>query len=159
MKHAFLLPLVFAAIAAPAFAQAPAAFETGVLLNAGDLLPAAQLRGPSYRVRDQVATDGYMAHFEIDTDFGTFTAIGVPQAKRRIVEAEAIRKLVETSKGDLFAEGLKRSIEQPIGAVKNIVVHPVESVKQAELDVLAIGDYFATRTQTSRPAGGGARQH
>ena len=80
-----------------------------------------------------------MAHFEIDTDFGTFTAIGVPQAKARIREAEAIRKLVDTSKGDLFAEGMRRSIEQPIDAVKNIVRNPVESVKAAPKTV---GHFF-----------------
>jgi hypothetical protein len=134
-----LLPFVCLALVAPAFAQAPAAYENGVLLPAADLLPADLLRGPSYRVRDQVATDGFMAHFEIDSDFGTFTAIGVPQAKRRIAECEAIRKLVETSKGDLFAEGLKRSVEQPIDAVKNIVKNPVESVKQAPKTV---GHFF-----------------
>ena len=111
-----------------------------MLLKASDLLPADLLRGPSYRVRDQVVTDGYMAHFEIDSDFGTFEAIGVPQAKVRIGEVEAIRKLVETSKGDLFAEGLKRSIEQPIDAVKNIVKNPVQSVKQAPKTV---GHFFS----------------
>ncbi len=135
-------PAVFltcAAIIAPAFAQAPAAFEQGVVMSAADLLPNDILQGSSYRVRDQVVTDGYMAHFEIDSDFGTFEAIGVPQAKRRIVEAEAIRKLVETSKGDLFAEGLKRSISQPIDAVKNIVKDPVKSVKQAPATV---GHFF-----------------
>ena len=139
MKLNHLLPALSLALAAPAFAQAPAAYESGVLLNAADVLPADLLRGPSYRVREQVATDGFMAHFEIDTDFGTFTAIGVPQAKRRIAECEAIRKLVETSKSDLFAEGLKRSVEQPIAAVKNIVKDPVGSVKQAPKTV---GHFF-----------------
>lgn len=119
--------------------KAPAAYETGVLLAASDLLPAGLLHGSSYRVRDEVATDGYMAHFRIDSDFGGFEAIGVPQAKRRIVEAEAIRQLVETSKGDLFAEGLKRSVTQPIDAVKNIVTKPVESLKQAPKTV---GHFF-----------------
>lgn len=130
------------AIIAPAFAQAPApaAFEQGVLLNAADLLPAESLRGQSFRVREQVATDGFMAHFEIDTDFGEFTAIGVPQVRNRIAETEAIRKLVETSKSDLFAEGLKRSIETPIEAVKNIVKNPVDSVKQAPKTV---GHFFS----------------
>lgn len=124
------LPLIAAfALHQFVFAQAPAAFEEAVWLDASNLLAPELLRGPSHRVRDQAFTDGYMAHFEIDTDFGSFDAIGVPQVKRRIVEAEAIRKLVETSKGDLFAEGLRRSIEQPIDAVKNIITHPVESVK------------------------------
>lgn len=136
MKSSYFLPLACAAMIAPVFSQAPAAFETGVVLKASDLLPADSLRGSSYRVRDQVVTDGYMAHFQIDTDFGTFDAIGVPQAKRRMVEAEAIRKLVETSKSDLFAEGLKRSITQPIDAVKNIIQNPVDSMKEAPKTVV-----------------------
>lgn len=136
---------------APAFSQAPAAFETGVVLMASDLLPAEMLKGSSYRVRDQVVTDGYMAYFQIDSDFGTFEAIGVPQAKRRIVEAEAIRKLVETSRGDLFAEGLKRSIEQPIDAVKNIVKNPVDSLKQAPATV---GHFFTKLGSAVGRAGG-----
>jgi hypothetical protein len=135
------LTIACVAMIAPAFAQAPApaAFEQAVLLNAADLLPAEALRGPTYRVRDQVATDGFMAHFEIDTDFGMFTAIGVPQVRVREVEVEAIRKLVETSKSDLFAEGLKRSIEKPIDAVKNIVTKPVETAKQVPKTV---GHFF-----------------
>lgn len=135
MKTTFLSHLACAALIAPAYAQ-PAAYEDGVLLQASQLLPAETLRGPSYRVRDQVPTDGYMAHFTIDSDFGAFDAVGVPQARKRMVEIEAIRKLVETSKGDLFAEGLKRSIEQPIDAVKNIVKNPVESLKEAPKTVV-----------------------
>ncbi len=115
---------------ASAQAPAPAAFESGMIFHAAELLPPDSLRGPSFRVRDQVVTDGYLAHFEIDTDFGLFTAVGVPQVRTRMLEAEAIRKLVETSKSDLFAEGLKRSIEKPIDAVKNIVTKPVDTAKQ-----------------------------
>lgn len=138
----FLSALAVIALPSPLSAQAPAAvpFETGIVLNAADLLPADLLRGPSHRIRDMVTTDGFMAHFEIDTDFGTFEAAGVPQAKRRIIEAEAIRKLVDTSKTDLFAEGMKRSINQPIDAVKNIVKDPVSTFKRAPKTV---GHFFS----------------
>lgn len=139
MKAIPLAAIAAIALHQTVFAQAPAPFEKGVLLNASDLLPAELLRGDSHRVRDHVATDGYMAHFEIDSDFGTFDAIGVPQAKRRIAEIGAIRKLVETSKGDLFAEGMKRSLTQPVDAVKNIVKDPVASVKRAPKTV---GHFF-----------------
>lgn len=142
MKSLILPALAVIALPHSLFAQSPAAvpFETGVVLNAADLLPADSLRGPSHRVRDLVTTDGFMAHIGIDTDFGTFEAVGVPQAERRIREAEAIRKLVETSKGDLFAEGMKRSINQPIDAVKNIVKDPVSSFKRAPKTV---GHFFS----------------
>ncbi len=112
-------------------AQVPAPMQQGIVLQASELLPASLLRGESYRVRNQVVTDGFMAHFTIDSDFGTIEAVGVPQTEKRISEVAAIRTLVETSKGDLFAEGLKRSVEQPIDAVKNIVAHPVDSVRAA----------------------------
>lgn len=134
-----LAACVAAAPSAPAQSAPSAGFEQGVTLRAADLLPEALLRGASHRVRDQVVTDGYLAHFRIDSDFGLMEATGVPHARRRIAEIEAIRKLVETSKSDLFAEGLKRSVEQPVAAVKNIVTKPVDSVKQAPRTV---GHFF-----------------
>jgi hypothetical protein len=137
------LPFLLAALgcASPALhAQATAAHESAVVLNAADLLPAGLMRGPSHRVREQVVTDGFMAHFEIDSDFGTFEAVGVPQVATRVAEIEAIRKLVDTSKGDLFAEGMKRSINQPIDAVKNIAKDPVTSIKRAPKTV---GHFFS----------------
>lgn len=140
MKHTIFPTLAALILPHVLSAQTPAPFETGVVLNAADLLPAEALRGPSHRVREMVTTDGFMAHFEIDTDFGTFEAVGLPQAKRRILEAEAIRKLVDTSKSDLFAEGMKRSINQPIDAVKNIVKDPVTSFKKAPKTV---GHFFS----------------
>lgn len=140
MKNPILFALATTALHQAAFAQAPASFENPVVLRAPDLIPADWMQGPSHRVREQVVTDGFMAHFTIDTDFGSFEAAGVPEVRRRIVETNAIRKLTDTSKGDLFAEGMKRSIERPIDAVKNIVTHPVDSVKQAPKTV---GHFFS----------------
>jgi hypothetical protein len=150
MKPISIISIICMALVGSAFAQADS-FEQGVLLNAADLLPAESLKGASYRVRNQVTTDGFMANFVIDSDFGTFVATGLPQAKRRMVEAEAIRKLVETSKGDLFAEGLKRSIEQPITAVKNIVSDPVNSMKKAPATV----SHFFTKVGSAIGRAGG----
>ena len=116
---------------------APPVERSGVAI-AGHELPAVlsatrllgqDAAGPAHRVREQVPTDGYMAHFTIDSDYGEFRCIGTYQARARIREMEAIQKLVAVSKSDLFAEGVKRSIEQPIDAVKNIAKDPVGSVK------------------------------
>ncbi len=151
MKFILIPALAVLALSPLASAETDNSYEGGVLLNASDLLPADLLRGESHRVRDHVATDGFLAHFEIDSDFGTFEAIGVPQAKSRIAEIRAIKKLVETSKGDLFAEGMKRSLTQPVDAVKNIVTHPVESVKQAPATV---GHFFTKVGSAIGRAGG-----
>ena len=140
MRTPIHIHFISAALLTCVSAQTPSGYEDAVMLKAADLLPAEQLQGLCHRVREQVPTDGFMSHFMIDTDFGTFEAVGVPQVKVRIAEAEAIRKLVETSKGDLFAEGLKRSITQPIDAVKNIAKDPVTSIKRAPKTV---GHFFS----------------
>lgn len=117
-----------AAQPAPAAGAALAGFETPAMLSAQTLLGASAV-GPAHRVREWVPTDGYMAHFTIDSDYGNMECIGTAQAESRIKEMEAIGKLVAVSKSDLFADGVKRSIEQPIDAVKNIAKNPVGSVK------------------------------
>lgn len=113
----------------PVFAGDTAAdFEIPATLSATQLLGPAAV-GPAHRVREWVPTDGYMAHLTIDSDYGNMECIGTGQARLRILEMEAIGKLSAVSKSDLFADALKRSIEQPIDAVKNIVKNPVGSVK------------------------------
>ena len=121
-------------------AETGLAGESGVTLEAATLLPAEDLQGPSHRVRPLVFTDGYLAHFTIDSDFGSHEVAGTAQARRIIREIQATRQLVETSRGDLFAEGMRRSIEQPIDAVKNLATHPVETLKQAPATV---GHFFS----------------
>lgn len=134
------LPNHPAAVAPPPGASGPAlaVYETPAVLSAAQLLGAA-VAGATYRVREPVPTDGYMAHFSIDSDFGEFECIGITQAKIRIQEMAAIQKLVSVSKSDLFAEGVKRSIEQPIDAVKNIAKDPVGTVTAAPKTV---GHFF-----------------
>ena len=93
----FLQSLIFAAFSSSGLAQTtpPASeYEQGIILSAATLLPAELLKGPSRRVRDQVFTDGYMAHFTIDTDFGIYKAaetgkaVKLPLAKDPVLKAK-----------------------------------------------------------------------
>ena len=117
----------------------PNRIEAPRALKAADLLGPEMMTGPFHRVRSVAPTDGYMAHITIDTDFGTYQCVGVDQARQRIAETGAISRLVAESKSDLFAEALKKSIEQPVEAVKNIVKNPVGTVAQAPKTV---GHFF-----------------
>lgn len=113
---------------APVRPVAAIGFEAPAVLSAAALL-GPDVAGPAHRVRENVPTDGYMAHFTIDSDYGDMEVIGTELARVRIHELQAIRKLLEVSKSDLFAEGVKRSLQQPVAAVKNIAKDPVGSVK------------------------------
>lgn len=115
-------------------------FEPPVMLSAATLLAPEVRMGPSHRVRERVPTDGYMAHFTIDSDYGTFECIGIEDVQTCTHEVYAIKKLMDVSKSDLFADGLKRSIEQPVDAVKNIVKNPVGTAKELPKTV---GHFFS----------------
>lgn len=117
------IPVEDSAVPAAAVTEAPA------VLNASQFLGADLVSGPFHRVRELVPTDGYLAHYMVDSDFGSFEVEGTTQLKTCILEINAIGKLNAVSKSDLFADGLKRSLEQPIDAAKNVVRHPVETVK------------------------------
>jgi hypothetical protein len=115
------------------------AFENPALFRASEILAPALLSGPSHRVREYAEADGYLIHFTIDSDFGTYACAGVSELQRRIEEIEAIAELVKVSKSDLFAEGLRKSVETPIAAVKNIAADPGGAIKQVPHSV---GHFF-----------------
>jgi len=137
------------AVAPDADTGSIASIEGPPTLDAVAILGPEWVQGPAYRVRAAVPTDGYMAHFTIDSDFGTFRCAGVDQVRQRIHEIDAISRLVAESKGDLFAEALKKSLEQPVEAVRNIVKDPAGAVSQAPKTV----GHFFKRLGSSIKAG------
>ncbi len=120
-------------------ASPASAFETPAMFRASGILPAALLVGPNHRVREMAEGDGYLIHFVIDSDFGTYECAGVAELRRRVAEIQAIASLMAVSRSDLFAEGLRKSVEAPISAVKNIASDPGGVVKQVPKSV---GHFF-----------------
>jgi len=140
MKHPFMVGTVCVTVVSSSLAQAQKAYEVAPVLQASQILPAELLQGPHHRVREMAPNDGYLTHFTIDSDFGVFKCTGRRQLEQRIQELDAIAKLAAVSKSDLFADGLKKSVEAPIDAVKNIVDDPEEAIKQAPKTV---GHFFS----------------
>lgn len=135
MKIFPAVPALFLA----AFTLPLAAFEEPRTFNASEILPAYLVAGPHHRVRDLAQGDGYLIEFVIDSDYGTYECVGTGELQRRVQEIRAISTLVAVSKSDLFAEGMKKSVETPLNAVKNIVENPGGAVKQVPKSV---GHFF-----------------
>ena len=133
-------PLPLLTLALVLFTCSPAgAFETPAMFRASEILPQPLLAGPYHRVREYAEADGYLIHFTVDSDFGTYACVGVSELRRHVEEIEAIAELVKVSKSDLFAEGLRKSVESPIAAVKNIASDPRGAIKQVPHSV---GHFF-----------------
>ncbi len=129
-------PLLLSLLANPSLP----AFETAGMFRASDILPPPLLAGSHHRVRDYAEADGYLIHFTVDSDFGVYPCAGASELRRRIAEIDAIGELVTVSKGDLFAEGLRESVETPIEAVKNIAENPRGAIRQVPHSV---GHFFS----------------
>jgi hypothetical protein len=113
--------------------------EASALFRSSEILPPDLIVGPHHRVRELAEADGFLIHFTVDSDFGVYECSGLGELRRRVAEIGAIAQLVEVSKGDLFAEGLRKSIESPIGAVRNIAEDPGATLKQVPKSV---GHFF-----------------
>jgi len=117
------LPLAWAA-SGPAFEPAPT-------FQASKILPPALRQGPHHTVEEEVGTAGFYQQFRIVTDYGTFDAIGRAVLETRIAEVDALARLSEVSKGEVFAKaagtavlnigkGVAAVIRDPEGTAKGI---------------------------------------
>lgn len=61
--------------------------------RASDLAPPELMRGPHHRVQEEVASDGFLPVFTIESDFGAFEARGVEALRDRVREIEALAAL------------------------------------------------------------------
>ena len=107
-------------LVADPFHQAEAqAFETPPTLEAADAAPASLLSGQGFQVAPRVPTNGLTTEFTIQSDAGTFQALGVQTLALRESEIPAIFQLDHDSKAETF-----------LAAVGNTAIRPVESAAQ-----------------------------
>ncbi len=68
--------------------------------RASAILPASMIAGPYHRVREEVVSYGYMYHYTVDSDFGTFEVTGDMALRKLLREIPAIAALSEIKQGD-----------------------------------------------------------
>ena len=103
-------------------------FETVPDRTPGELLPAAMVSGPGYKVVDPVHGDGLMNHFVLDSRFGRFDAYGRAALAIRIREVAALTELAATSDVQVAATGVVQGVESQVKTAADVVTHPVQTV-------------------------------
>lgn len=103
-------------------------YEKVPVLHAADLLGARFLSGKKFSVRDKVQNIDGANHFRIDSSFGSFEAVGNQQLLQRVREIEALEQMHELSRGAEFSKALGRSASSPLVAVKDLVLHPAQTL-------------------------------
>ena len=128
-RHLILRTLLFLLLPILAAASPGPEFEKPPTLPAPVLAPASLLSGDGFRVNNEVPTEGYLGHFIIHSDVGTFKAHSLEMLRIRVAELPAIVELTKTSKTKVFAQALATNAAAPVAAAGQMVMHPVETVQ------------------------------
>jgi hypothetical protein len=119
---------LFLAHVLPAVAQQR--YETPPVLSASKILPPELVSGPNHRVQEKVANDGFLNTYNVDSKFGTFTAVSTPLLRKRIQEINAMVAMEKLKGTKEFADSLKASGLSTLSAAKNMVFSPVKTTTE-----------------------------
>lgn len=126
-----ILAIAFLAVSAfdTNYVHAAPEFEKPPVLKAKDLAPNLTLSGQLFRVEERVPTDGLLAAFTIQSDFGEIKATGPGMLEIRLQEIKALEELEKIKTSDAFVAGVEKTAKDAGKAVSNIAEDPVGTVK------------------------------
>jgi hypothetical protein len=128
-KSALIGLLCLTSLAASGPRPSAAADEPPPAFTAAQLLAPGQLKGPHHVVDTAVLTEGYYHEFRIQSDFGTFDAAGRSMLAVRLHEVEALAKLADVSKTEVFLKSAGTSVVNVGKGVATAVTNPTETAK------------------------------
>jgi hypothetical protein len=145
------LSVVTAAILVAGAAQA-ADFEAATMtVSASSILEPGLLKGEYYTVKESVTVEGYMNHYNVDSDFGPFSVTGDWALKKLLHEIDAIaelKKMTSLSTGTDAAVGV---VVDTGKSVVNLVTNPVDSAKGMSAGV---SRFFKRNVRTAKNVSG-----
>lgn len=103
-------------------------YEYGGTYGVGDVLPAAIITGPHYKIADRVVSDGFMLTYTVDSDYGPFKVTGDFALQKLLQEIAIIAELKEISRTEAFADSVVEAAKSPIRLGENLITDPVDTV-------------------------------
>jgi len=118
--------LLLAAVASVALAQG---YEAAPTFKASEVLPPSLLKGPHFQVKESVPTTGYFHDFEVTSDYGDVSAEGRALLRMRVHEIDALARLDEVSKTEVFMKAAGTSVLNVGKGVASVVTNPEATAK------------------------------
>jgi len=117
------------AVVLPAFAQQ--GYEAPPVLSASKILPPELLSGPNHRVQERVTNDGYLNTYQIDSKFGTFTAVSTAVLRKRIGEINAMVVMEKIQGSKEYLDSIKESGLDAMTSALSLMTKPVQTISGA----------------------------
>ncbi len=147
--------LVFAASAAIALAQGGYDAAT-TNFKASQILPPALVKGPHFQVKENVPTTGYFHDFDITSDYGDISAEGRSLLRTRVHEIEALTRLDEVSKTEVFMKAAGNSVLNVGKGVASVVANPEATAKGVGAGVKRFGTNLGRKAKRGAEDAGDA---
>ncbi|MGN6733405.1 MAG: hypothetical protein ACTHMB_15765 [Candidatus Binatia bacterium] len=112
-------------------ALAEQAYENPAVLSASKILPPELLSGPNFRVQERVTNDGYLNIYQIDSKFGTFTAVSTAMLRKRIGEINAMVVMEKVQDSREYVDSIKAAGLDAMTSAMSLVTNPVKTVSGA----------------------------
>ena len=113
----------------PAFAQQ--GYEPAPVLSASKILPPELLSGANHRVQERVTNDGYLNTYQIDSKFGTFTAVSTAVLRKRIGEINAMVVMEKVQGSKEYVASIKEAGLDAMNSAMSLVTSPVKTLTGA----------------------------
>ena len=97
--------------------------------TASTLLASDVRKGPHHTVKEPVKTEGFFHEFEIASDYGDLSAVGLSQLTTRLNEVRALAALDEVSKSKVFLESAGGAVLNVGKSAVKVVTDPVDTAK------------------------------
>ena len=121
--------VVSAIILVASAAQAVNFDAASITVSASSILEPSLLKGERYTIQDTVTVDGYMNHYNVDSDFGPFTVVGDRALRKLLREIDAIAELQKMTSVSAGTDAAVGAVVDTGKSVANLATNPVESVK------------------------------
>ena len=113
----------------PAFAQQ--GYEAAPVLSASKILPPELLSGPNHRVQERVTNDGYLNTYQVDSKFGTFTAVSTAVLRKRIGEINAMVVMEKVQGSKEYVSSIKEGGLDAMTSALSLISSPVKTLTGA----------------------------
>ncbi|WP_243368067.1 hypothetical protein [Fundidesulfovibrio soli] len=106
-------------------------YERPLALQASRILPKKLLTGPHHRVEEAVENDGYMNTYTVRSRYGDYRVASTALLAVRVDEFAAMAAMDKVQGASEFGRGVWDGGVSLVEGVKNLVLHPVDSVENA----------------------------
>ena len=127
-------------MAGPALAQT-GTFDQPVTFQAAELLPNEVLSGPNFRVQGAVENDGVVNRYRVETQDGLLVIDGTDRLLVRVREIQALARMREVERTEVFKKGLINAAKAPIHLAKGLVTQPVDTISNV---ATGVGKFFGS---------------